>query len=197
MKYAFTKPSKTMVALSSLWLPILLSAVAVFIISSIVHMVLPHHKSDFEGVPNEAEVAADLRKYNIRPGDYFMPFVHGMKEMQSVEYQQKLMDGPRIVMTVMPNGSGSMAKSLVMWFVYTVVVGLFAAYVAGRALPIGAAYLDVFRFTGAAAFAAYALSLPQQSIWWSKKWSSTIKSMIDGLLYALVTGGVFGWLWPS
>ncbi|MCB0719636.1 MAG: hypothetical protein KDD65_14400 [Bacteroidetes bacterium] len=186
-----------MVALTSLGLPILLSAVAVFIVSSIVHLFLPHHKSDFEGIPDEAAVAAELRKYNIRPGDYFMPFVHGMKEMQSVEYQQKLMEGPRIVMTVRPSGSDSMGKALAVWFVYCLVIGVFAAYVAGRALPPGADYLEVFRFVGVTAFAAYSLSLPQQSIWWSKKWSSTFKSMLDGLLYALVTAGVFGWLWPA
>lgn len=42
-----------------------------------------------------------------------------------------------------------------------------------------------------------ALALLQNSIWYKRKWSSTLKSMADGLVYALVTAGTFGWLWPA
>jgi hypothetical protein len=34
------------------------------------------------------------------------------------------------------------------------------------------------------------------SIWYSRAWINTIKSTIDGLIYALLTAGTFGWLWP-
>jgi hypothetical protein len=77
-----------------------------------------------------------------------------------------------------------------------VVVEIFAAYIAGRALSAGAPYLHVFRFAGATAFVGYSLALWQMSIWYRRAWSSTIKATVDGLIYALLTGGVFGWLWP-
>ena len=38
-----------MVGLAALWLPILLSAVIVFVASSLIHMVSGWHKSDYPG----------------------------------------------------------------------------------------------------------------------------------------------------
>ena len=71
-----------------------------------------------------------------------------------------------------------------------------SGYVASRALPAGAAYLHVFRFAGVTAFLAYAGALPQAAIWYSKSWGTTIRSTIDALIYAGLTAGVYGWLWP-
>jgi hypothetical protein len=104
--------------------------------------------------------------------------------------------GPVMVVTVIPNGPMTMGKNLALWFLYSVVVGIFAAYVAGRALPVGAAYLRVFQIAGVTAFAGYSLALWQLSIWYRRAWSTTIKATVDGLIYALLTAGVFGWLWP-
>jgi O-antigen ligase len=117
--------------------------------------------------------------------------------MKSPEFQEKLAKGPIAVVTVIPSGPLSMGKSLVQWFVYCLVVSIFAAYVASRAVDPGDQYLAVFRFAGVTAFAGYGLALLQNSIWWSRKWSSTLKSVFDALLYSLVTAGTFGWLWPS
>jgi len=100
------------------------------------------------------------------------------------------------VMTVLPNGPMGMGKNLTQWFLYSVVVGVFGAYVAGRALPPGAAYLSVFRFVGVTAFLAYAAALWQMSIWYRRAWITTIKATVDGLIYGLLTAGTFGWLWP-
>jgi len=88
-------------------------------------------------------------------------------------------------------------KNLVQWFINCVVVGIFAAYVAGRALPAGSRYLAVFRFAGVTAFSGSALALWQNSIWYRRAWTTTLKSTIDGLVYALLIAGTFGWLWPK
>jgi hypothetical protein len=186
----------TMVALSSLWLPILLAAVAVFVVSSIIHMVLTYHRSDVKPVPSEDAVAAALRPHAIPPGDYVIPYAGSAAAMRTPEYQEKLNKGPVVFMTVRPNGPVAMGGSLAQWFVYCAVVGLFAAYVASRALGPGAEYLDVFRFAGTTAFAGYGLGLLQNSIWWGKSWGSTLRGVFDALIYALVTAGVMGWLWP-
>jgi len=185
-----------MTGINALWLPILLSAVIVFVVSSIIHMVLPWHKTDYPKVPNEDRVRDALRPLAIPPGDYMIPRPLSMQEMKSPEFIEKLNQGPVMVVTVMPNGPGSMAKNLVLWFLYCVVVGFFASYIASRALPPGAPYLRVFQFAGVTAFIGYALALWQMSIWYRRDWSTTIKSTVDGFIYALLTAGTFGWLWP-
>ncbi|HXX86263.1 MAG TPA: hypothetical protein VEN29_20070 [Casimicrobiaceae bacterium] len=185
-----------MIALSTLWLPILLSAVIVFVASSIIHMATPWHKGGYLKTPNEDKVMDALRPFNIPPGDYLMPCPSGMQDMKSAEFIDKRNKGPVMVFTVMPGGPFSMAKNLVQWFVFCAVIGLFAAYVAGRALPASAHYLQVFRFVSVTAFMGYALALWPMSIWYRRSWGTTIRSTIDGLIYALLTGGTFGWLWP-
>jgi len=185
-----------MVPIASLLLPILLSAVAVFIISSVIHMVLGYHKNDFTGLQSEKQVMDDLRKYNIPPGDYHFPRANSMKEMSSPVFIEKMKQGPVGMITIMKSGPPNMAKELTMWFIYSLIVGIFAAYVAGRALGPEAHYLAVFRFAGVTAFVGYSLALLQNSIWYKRNWAATIKSMFDGLIYALFTGGIFGWLWP-
>jgi|SRR6266487_6983884 len=185
-----------MVPIASLWLPILVSAVIVFIVSSIIHMVLPYHHTDFAKVPSEDQVMESLRKFNLPPGDYMLPRPDSMKGMKSPEFKEKMTRGPVAVMTVMKSGPPSMGQSLVQWFLYLLVVGVFSAYVTGRALATGAPYLTVFRFAGCTAFLCYAVALWQDSIWYKRKWSTTLKNTFDGLVYGLMTAGTFGWLWP-
>jgi len=185
-----------MTELSALWLPILLSSVIVFVASSVIHMALPWHKSDYPKVPNEDKVMDALRPLAIPPGDYMIPRPSKMQEMRSPEFIEKMNKGPVMIVTVLPNGPARMGRNLVLWFIYLAIVSLFAAYVAGRALPSGAEYLSVFRFAGAAAFLGYSVALWQMSIWYRRAWSTTIKLTVDGLIYALLSAGVFGWLWP-
>jgi hypothetical protein len=185
-----------MTALHALWLPILLSSVIVFVASSVIHMALPWHKTDYPRVPDEDRVMEAIRPLAIPPGDYMVPRATARGEMASPEFAEKMKRGPVLVLTVMPNGPFSMGRNLILWFLYSAVVGLFAAYVAGRALPPGARYLAVFRFVGATAFIGYALALWQMSIWYRRAWTTTVKATVDGLIYALLTAGTFGWLWP-
>ncbi len=185
-----------MTGLSSLWLPILVSSVIVFVASSIIHMASPWHKSDYPKVPNEDKVMDTLRPLAIPPGDYMIPRPSSRQDMQSPEFAEKLKKGPVMIVTVLPNGPRGMGKYLVQWFLYSIVVGFLAAYVAGRALPLGAEYLRVFRFVGATAFIAYSVALWQMSIWYHRSWLTTFKGTVDGLIYGLLTAGTFGWLWP-
>lgn len=186
-----------MVSVPSLWLPILASAVVVFLISFVLHMVLKYHSSDCKALPNEDAVMDALRKFNIPPGDYGMPRPANSAAMKDPAFIEKTNKGPVVLLTVMPNGPFKMGPSLVQWFVYCLVVGVFSAYIAGRALPAGSHYLSVFRFAGCTAFVGYSLALWQDSIWYKKQWSTTIKNTFDGLVYALFTGGVFGAMWPK
>lgn len=184
-----------MISLTSLWLPILLSAVAVFIASSILHMLTPWHKSDFKQLPNEDRTREGLRALAIPPGDYMTPCPSSPEELKSPEFAEKLKQGPRMIMTVMPPGPFSMGKNLLMWFIYCVVVSLFAACLAAETLPQGAPYMRVFKIAGATAFIGYSLALWQGTIWYQRSWITTLKQTIDGLIYGLITAGIFGWLW--
>jgi hypothetical protein len=184
-----------MTGLSSLWLPILLSSVIVFVVSAIIHMAPLWHKSDYPKVPNEDRLMDALRPLGIPPGDYMIPR-SSPAEMRTPAFAEKIKRGPVMIATVMPNAMPSMARNLVLWFFYTGAVGFFAAYVAGRALPPGAEYLRVFQLVGATSFIGYSMALWQMSIWYSRGWSMTIKETADGLIYALLTAGAFGWLWP-
>jgi hypothetical protein len=186
-----------MTTLASLWLPILVASVFVFIASSMIHMVLPWHKSDYPPMPSEDAVMGALRPFNIPPGDYFIPRPQGREGMKSADYQEKVQKGPVVVMTVMPNGMMAMGKTFVQWFVYLVIVSLFSAYVAGRALAPAAPFGQVLRFTGVAAFLSYSMALWPMSIWYRRSWSLTVKATVDGLVYALITGATFAWLWPG
>lgn len=185
-----------MVPVLSLWLPILVAAVIVFLASSVIHMVLGYHNNDFRRFPKEDAVLDALRPLAIPPGDYCGPHAGGSAGMKDPAYLEKMNKGPVVLMTVMPSGPPAMGAMLGLWFVYLLVVSLFAAYVTGRALGPGAHYLEVFRFAGTSAFMAYAFALVPQSIWFARQWSTTVKSMCDGLVYGLLTAGTFGWLWP-
>jgi hypothetical protein len=185
-----------MVSLLSLWLPIVLSAALVFVVSSLVHMLLPWHKNDLRRLAKEAEVMAALRPFAIPPGDYAMPLAGSMTDMKSPEFAARMKEGPVAFLTVAPSGSPSMTGPMVQWFLYSLLVSVFAAYIAGHALPAGAPFRAVLRFAGCTAFLGYSLALMQHSIWYRRNWGVTLKSMLDGLLYGLVTGAVLGWFWP-
>ncbi len=185
-----------MVSLGAVWVPILLSAVIVFFASSVIHMALPWHHGDYPKLAAEDKIVDALRPLALPPGDYMIPRASGMQEMKTPAFQERMRQGPVIVMTVRPNGPWSMGGSLLQWFIYSIVVSIFAGYVAGRALPPGAHYLHVFQFVGTTAVAGYSLALAQLSIWYGRGWGLTIRSAVDGVIYGALTAGTFGWLWP-
>jgi nucleoside recognition membrane protein YjiH len=186
-----------MVSITTLWLPILLSAVIVFIASSIIHMALPIHKSDYRKLPDEDKVTDALRSTGVTPGRvYVFPYC-SMKDMKSPEVQEKFKRGPVGLLTVRPSGAPGLGKFLVEWFVYCIVVGIFTACVVGRTEMPGTPYLTIFHIAGTVAFVGYSLALIQNAIWKGETWGVTIKHLIDGVIYGLLTAGTFGWLWPK
>jgi hypothetical protein len=185
-----------MVPLTSLWLPIVLSAVIVFIASSLLHMVLPFHKSDYRKLPDEEKVQDVLRSAGVTPGPVYH-FPHTThQEMKTPAAVERFKRGPVGLLTIFPSGAPSMGKYLGLWFVYCLLVGIFVAYLAGRTLAPGTDYLQVFRIAGTAAFLGYAFGQMQDLIWKGQTWGVTLKHVFDGLVYALLTAGTFGWLWP-
>lgn len=185
-----------MTELSALWLPILLAAVFCFIASSIIHMGPFWHRKDYPALPDENRARAAIGALNVPPGEYMLPRFSDHSQMRSPEFIQKLNEGPVWLIRVRPNGMDSMGKMLGQWFIYLLVVTLFAAYVASHTLAPDAHYLDVFRIVGTTAFMGLALAVLPDSIWYARKWGMTLKLVFDGLIYALIMAGTFGWLWP-
>jgi hypothetical protein len=183
----------------SLWLPIVAAAVGVFLASFITHMVLPFHRSDVRKLPadKEDQVLEALRRVNVPPGDYAAPHAGSGAGMRDPAFIAKATKGPLAFMTLAPGVSPSMGPYLGQWFVYCVVVGILVAYAAGVVFGPGADFMMVLRVVSTIAFMGYALALPQHSIWYRRSWATTVKSMVDGLIYGLVTGAIFAWLWPK
>ncbi|MFN7943334.1 MAG: hypothetical protein U0X73_17210 [Thermoanaerobaculia bacterium] len=185
-----------MVPLMNLWVPIVVSAVFVFIVSTLAHMVINWHRGDYRALPDEEAAIAVLRKQNLAPGAYIIPFMRSGKEMSNPEMQEKLRLGPSGMITVRPRGPMNLGGFLGLWFGYCLLVSFFAAYLAGHTVAPGTPYLAVFRVVGATTFMAYGLANLVDSIWKGQTWPVTFKHVFDGLLYSLVTAGTFGWLWP-
>jgi hypothetical protein len=186
-----------MVELTALWMPIVGSAVIVFVASSVIHMALPYHKSDYQKLSNEEKVMDAIRAAGVAPGSYHFPRCESHKDMKNPEYVAKLNKGPIGLLTVMPSGQPNMGKYLGAWFAYCLVVSVFVAYLTGRTLAAGTPYLAVFRVAGTAGFLSYGIAHAHASIWEGRAWSTTFKFFFDGLVFGCLTAGMFGWLWPK
>lgn len=185
-----------MVTWSQLLLPIALSAVFIFIVSSLIHMVLKWHNPDYKKLGNEEEVRAALRKGSSGAGQYMIPYCTHDKSEDMAEVQRKFVEGPVGMLILRQPGPMKLGAFLMQWVLYTLVIGVLVGYVAQFTLKPGAYYMDVFRLVGTTAWLAYAWQGPSDAIWKGAPWASTIKYMIDGLVYALLTAGTFAWLWP-
>jgi hypothetical protein len=180
--------------IGAVWLPTLVAAVLVFLASWLIHTVLPHHKSDYAKVPDQEGLLATLRAGGIKPGQYHFPYMDSPAAMKDPAFNETRTRGPVGFLTIGRPGPVTMGKELSLHFVYCVVVSFLAGYVAFAALGVGADYLSVFRITGTAAWMAYSVAHASASIWFFQPWSITWKYVFDGLVYALLTAGAFGWL---
>lgn len=186
-----------MVDLATLATPILLSTLAVFVASFLVWAVLPHHRSDFGALPDEEGVRAALRDPSAEPGQYYVPHAATRDAMKDPGYQEKLREGPVAFLTVTRAGAPRMGTMMAQQAIWIFVVTLSIAYVAGRTLAPGAGDVLVFRMVATMAWLAYGAAVVQDAIWFGRPWGSAMKMVADALLYGLLTGLVFAWLWPA
>ena len=184
-------------ALLSLWLPILLSAVVVFVISSLIHMVVKWHAGDYGTFANEDAVRAAIRAGNPAPGRYVVPFCKEMKDMGGEAMKQKYQEGPVGHVTLLPNAMPNMGKYLGQWFVWTLVVAVVAAYLAAKVFGLDHAHAcAAAKLVGAVSFIAHGFGTVSESIWTGRPWFQSVKYLLDAALYAVGSGLVFYWLWP-
>jgi hypothetical protein len=181
----------------SLWIPVVVSAIVVFVGSSIIHMVLKYHRADYRGLPNEDAVRDALGKGDPAPGLYVTPYCTDMKQMEEPAMKEKYVKGPVALITVIRKGLPPMPKLLTLWFGFTLLVSFVAAYVARHTLQPGADGMLVMQITGTVAFAGYSLAHVADWIWAGQPLSNMLRAVFDGLVYALLTGATFRILWPG
>ncbi|QBB69995.1 hypothetical protein ELE36_06265 [Pseudolysobacter antarcticus] len=185
-----------MVSLAQLWLPILLSAVFVFFASSVFNMLLKFwHVPDYRGFSNEEEVSAAIRNANASAGMYMIPYCTS-GDMKKPETREKFRRGPVGAIFLRQPGEMNMGASLGQWFVFCLLVSFLCACLASSVLGTAAPFANVFHLVALGAFMAYALGTLPNGIWWGHPWRSVLKYAIDGLIYALIAGATFAWLWP-
>jgi len=184
-------------SIASLWLPVLVSGVAVFVASSVMHMVLAYHQKDYAQLPDEDGVMNALRPFDLPPGDYMMPGGEGMESFKDEAFLEKWSRGPVGMLTIWKSERPNMAASLIQWFLYCLLIGLFVAVLATTALPADVHTHLIFHQTALTAFGGYTLALLQNSIWGRQQWRSTFRYIIDGLVFGVITGLCFMWLWPA
>jgi hypothetical protein len=179
-------------SIMTLWQPILLSAVLTFVAGAVIWMVMPWHKSDYSKVTDEEGARNALR--GLAPGQYNLPHCADQVALKDPDMQQKFKDGPLAFITVVPSRLPVMGPKLGLMFACNVLVAVVCAYFVSRTAAPGADYLAIFRISGAVAFVAYGMAYVQESIWFGRPWSATIKTFLDALIYSLLVGGAFGWL---
>ena len=185
-----------MISIEQLWIPILLSAVLVFVASSLIHMVFKWHNSDYRKFTNEDEVRAAIRSAGPAPGQYIIPYCADPKDMQNADMQKKFMEGPVGFLMLRPPCAPSMGKPLALWFLLSLIIAVVAGYLASKTVPVGASFLAVCRVTSLVTFLAYACGSVQGAIWMGKPWNSAAKEVLDAFIYGLVSALAFAWLWP-
>jgi hypothetical protein len=179
----------------NLWLPILLSAVAIFIASSLIHMVLKWHNADYRKLANEDEVGAALRNGSPTPGQYVLPYCLDHKEMGSEAMQKKFNEGPIGLITIRANGMPSMGKSLSQWFVYCLIIAAITGSIARSALGPTPVTGMIACVVGTTSFLAFTGGSVQMGIWMGKPWRSVLFDAFDGVIYATICALMFSWLW--
>ncbi len=185
------------VGLLALWLPTLLAAIVVYVAGFVLHMVLPHHHTDFAKIGDEERFSVELRTHQLEKGQYAFPFASSPIELKDAAYQERVLTGPVGVITIWPNEIGPSSAQLAKHFLHVLVITIFVAYLTGATVPPGMDYLKVFQVAGTAAFLGYGGAQVGESIWYHRSWSMSWKYVFDALIYAGLTAGFFGWLWPA
>ena len=185
-----------MVTILSLWLPILIASVLVYVVAAVLYMATPLHSKDFAKLQGEDAVMDVLRAQEVKQGQYMFPGAESKKEWSSPEWIEKANRGPVGLLFIHALGT-SMSKQLTFQGIFVLAISIMAGYMGSASLPPGAEYLEVFQVVGTAAFLAHSAGPFTDAIWYGFSWKMAWVRALEGLLFGVLTAGVFGWLWPQ
>jgi hypothetical protein len=179
-----------------LWLPIIVASVIVFIASFISWMVLPFHKKDFRKLKDEEALFKTLAAMDAEPGMYMFPSCDDPSRMKDPEYKKQWLAGPHGSILLCP-AAPNFGRNLLLVFVFYLVLSFFVAYLASFTVTADAGFGHVMRVTGTAAVLGYVFAAIPNAIFFGKPLRATVLDAIDGIVYGVLTGMIFAWMWPE
>ena len=182
--------------LMSLWLPIIVSSVAVFGASYLMWMVLPFHKADWKSLPDEEGFFRALQSAGIGTGQYMFPGCEDYSMMKDPAFKKKWEAGPHGMLRICGTAP-NFGRNLTLTFLFYVVAGISVGYLGTLALEPGADFRSVFCFTAFAGVLAYVFASIPNAIFFGQPLKSIMLDVADGAIYGVLTGVVFAWLWPG
>lgn len=185
--------------LMQLWAPILVSSVLVFVASSILWMATPLHRKDYGDPPDQDGLREALTRGGFRAGMYFIPWRKtGTSGDQDPRFKEHLAQGPWATLMV-AGRPPSYARTLGLWFMNCLVISAAVAYAGASAMRLGVGapeYMEVFRVIATVAGLAHGGMAAHDTMWRGLGWRFAGVKIVDAVIYGLLTGGAFGWLWP-
>lgn len=182
--------------LLSLWLPILLSGVALFFLSFVFWSLLPHHKKDIACAPKQDELLDAVRKLDLPPAQYMFPNCEDPKEYKTERFRALYDTGPWGMLNVFP-AKPNMGRSVGLTLAYFLLVSIVIAYLAGATRAPGAEFGEVFQVAATAGVLVFVFGGVLTGVWFGKPARAFVTESIDGLVYAAATGLIFGMFWPG
>jgi hypothetical protein len=188
-----------MIPVTQYWLPIVVATILCFVSGAILHMMIPLHKGDWRQLPDEDGVLAALKRAGVTPGNYMFPNspAGDMSAMKDPAFQKRLAENPGGVMTIRPAGAIVMGPYLIKQFIYHLVISVLIAFVVGRLVGAGHGFAHVFHYTSILAGLTYVGALFPEVIWYHHPRNYVLAKVVDGVVWALLTGLAFGWLGPK
>ncbi|MCC6425806.1 MAG: hypothetical protein IT435_03190 [Phycisphaerales bacterium] len=180
----------------ALWLPILVSAVAVWIASAIVWMAMPHHKKDYIELPDEKGFTAFLKSQNIPAGVYGFPDCKTPEKRNSPEMKEAWQHGPMGMLYVWKTPM-SMGGKMFATFLVFLCASAGIGYLASIAITGSPEGMHVFRIVATAGTLTYCFSFIPNMIWFGAYRRTIVANIVDGIAYGVITGLVFMWMWPG
>lgn len=178
--------------LTALWLPIVLSSIALFIASAVAWMFMPHHKGDYAKLSNEDQFMGQIREAKIPVGRYMFPNMGSHKNANDPEMKRKCSEGPVGTLTIL--GNVNMGANMACTFVFFLIASACLAYLLWLVIPgSDTSFFRLFRIAGTAGILTYTASAIPNDIWFKRP---TWTNVIDGIVYGLITGAIFAALWP-
>jgi hypothetical protein len=191
--FSFRENKIMEISVWELWLPVVVSGVALFIASWAAWMLLPHHKKEWGRLPEEDAIMNALKSANIPAGQFMFPCPVTPNDWKTADFKAKMQAGPNGNLVVW-SGPCSMGKNMACTVLFFLVANFVIAYLAAQALAPGSDLMKVFQFVGTAGILTYGTANILNGIWFGRK---MVADIVDGIVYGLITGAIFAAMWPA
>lgn len=174
-----------------LWLPILVAGIVTHVLSTLAWVVLPHHRPEWQRLPDEDSLHATITK-SVPAGQYIFPYARDGETVKTEQFQEKADQGTGMLI-VWPTQT-NMGKAILQTLISFLIIAFVIGYMASIALPRGAAFVKVLQFVTTAGLLAHVSAKFPFVFWFRRKIAMDV---LDGVVFAVATGLIFAALWPK